>query len=93
MDDGGVELVRVREVKVEAAAMFEPLEAQGTLVEAVCGMKDKGVILELLAMGGGEDTVRAVERWQEQRHILVGERRCFWRWISRVFIDSRGCRA
>jgi|SRR6266850_2548326 len=93
VDDGGVEFVRVREVEVEPAAMFEPLGAQGALVEATCGVKDEGVVLEFAATGGGKDAVWAVERWQERRHILVGERRCFCRWVSRAFIDSRGCRA
>jgi len=76
MDDGGVELVCVGEVKVEAAAMFEPLKAQGTLVEATRGVEDECMILEFAATSGGEDTVRAVERQQERRHILVGKRGC-----------------
>jgi len=33
MDDGGIELMRVREVEVEAAAISEPFGTQGTLVE------------------------------------------------------------
>jgi len=39
MDDGGVELVGVREVKVEAAAISEPFGAQGALVEAAHGVE------------------------------------------------------
>jgi len=73
VDDGGVELVHVREVKVEAAAMSEPLGAQGTLVESTCGVEDECMVLELAVTGGGEDAVWAMERWQEQRHTLVGE--------------------
>ena len=72
MDDGGVKLVHVREVEVEAAAMSEPFGAQRALVEAVRGVEDKGMILEFSVTGGGEDTVYAVERWQERRHSLVG---------------------
>jgi len=34
VDDGWVEFVHMREVEVEPAAIFEPLGAQGTLVEA-----------------------------------------------------------
>jgi len=63
VDDGGVELVHVREVKIEAAAKFESLGAQGTLVEATRGVKDKGVVLEITIMGSREDAVWAVERW------------------------------
>jgi len=77
MDDGGVELVCVGKVEVEAAAMSEPLGAQGTLVEAACRVEDEGVVLEFAVTGGGKDTVWAVERRQEQRHTLVGERGCF----------------
>ena len=73
VDNGGIELVCVGEVEVEAAAMFEPLGAQGTLVKAVRGMKNEGMVLEFTVTSGGEDTVWAVERRQERRHILVGE--------------------
>jgi len=76
MDDGGVELVHVREVEVKAAMMFEPFGTQGTLVEATRGVEDENVVLEVSVAGSGEDTMWAVERWQERRHILVGERRC-----------------
>jgi len=74
VDDGGVEFVCVGKVEVEATAMFEPLGAQGTLVEATCGVENKCVVLEFVVMGGGEDAVRAVKRWQEWRHSLVGRR-------------------
>jgi len=77
MDDSGVELVCVREVKVEAAVMFEPLGAQGTLVEMARGVEDEGMVLEFSVTGGGENAVWAVERRQERRHILVGARGCF----------------
>jgi len=94
MDDGGVEFVRVGEVEIEAAVVSEPLGAQGTLVEATRGVEDECVVLEFTATSGGEDAVWTVERWQEWRHTLVGEREIsFRRWVSRVFIDSRGCRA
>jgi len=39
VDDGGVELVCVGKVEIEAAAMFESLGAQGALVEAACGVE------------------------------------------------------
>src|SRR6266850_3753864 len=71
VDDGGIEFVCVGEVEIEAAAIFEPLGAQGTLVEAAHGVEDEGVILEFAATGGGEGAVCTVERWQERRHILV----------------------
>jgi len=74
VDDGGVKLVRVGKVEIETAATPEPLGAQGTLVEATCGMEDEGVVLEVAMTGGGEDAVGTVERWQERRHILVGKR-------------------
>ena len=90
MDNGGVEFVHVREVEIETAAMFEPLGAQGTLVEATCGVEDERVVLKFAAMGGGEDAMWAVERWQEWRHALVGERQYFCRRISAAFMDSRG---
>jgi len=63
MDDGGIELMRVREVKVEAATMSEPLGAQGALVEAMRGVEDECVVLEFAVTGGREDAVCAVERW------------------------------
>jgi len=72
MDDGGVELVHVGKMKVEAATVFESLGAQGTLVKAARGVKDEGMVLEFAVTGGGEDAVWAVERWQEWRHSLVG---------------------
>jgi len=90
MDDGGVKLVRVREVKVEAAATSEAFGAQGALVKAARGMKDECVILELAVAGSGEDTVGTVERRQERRHIPAGERRYFCRCISAAFMVSRG---
>jgi len=74
VDDGGVELVRVREVEVEAAATSESFGAQGTLVEMVCRVEDEGMVLEVTVAGGGEDAVWAVERRQERRHTPVGER-------------------
>jgi len=77
MNDSGVEFVRVGEMEVEPTAMFEPLGAQGTLVKAARGVEDEGVVLEFTVTGGGESAVWAVERWQERRHILVGERGCF----------------
>jgi len=57
MDDGGVELMCVREVKVEAAMMSEPLGAQGTLVEMVCGVEQEDVVLEVAVTSGGENAV------------------------------------
>jgi len=36
-------------------------------------MKQEDVELEIAVTGGGEDAVWAVERWQEQRHALVGK--------------------
>jgi len=39
MDDGGVELVRMREVEIESTAMFKLFGAQGTLVETACGVE------------------------------------------------------
>jgi len=39
VDDGGVELVRVGKVKIEAAVMPELFGAQGALVEAACRME------------------------------------------------------
>jgi len=89
MDDCGVELVCVREVEIEAAAMSEPFGTQGTLVEAACGMKDKGVVLEFAVTCGGEDAVWTVERWQERRHSLVGSDE-FCRRIKAAFICSNG---
>jgi len=41
VDDSGVELMCVGEVKVETVAMFEPLWAQRTLVEAGCTMEEE----------------------------------------------------
>jgi len=73
VDDGGVELMCVRKVEVEAAAMPEPFGAQGTLVKAAHRVEDESVVLEFAVTGSGKDAVRAVERWQERRHILVGE--------------------
>jgi|SRR6266850_4061369 len=90
MDDGGVELVRVREVEIEAAAMSEPLGAQGTLVEATRRVEDECVVLELSVTGSGEDAVWAVERWQERRHTPVRSGGYFRCWVSRAFIDSNG---
>jgi len=72
VDNSGIELMGVREVNIEAAAMFEAFGAQGTLVKAGMSM-EKGVELEVAVMGCGEGTVRAAERWQEQRHSLVGK--------------------
>ena len=76
MDDGGVELVCVREVEVEATAMFKPLGAQGALVKVTCGVEDESVVLEVVVTSGSKDAVWAVEGRQERRHILVGEKRC-----------------
>src|SRR6266850_3728013 len=39
MDDGRVELMRVREVEVEATALFKTFGAQGALVESTCRVK------------------------------------------------------
>ena len=77
MNDGGVELVGVGKVKVEAAATSKPFGTQGTLVEAMCGMEDEDVIAEVAVTGGGKDAVWAVERRQERRHALVEKRECF----------------
>ena len=74
VDDGGVKLVRVGEMKFEAAVKFESLGAQGTLVEAMRGVEDEGVILEVTVMSGGEDAAWTMERLQERRHTPVGER-------------------
>jgi len=76
VDNGGVELVRVRKVEVKPAAMFEPLGAQGALVETPRRMEDEGVVLEFAVMGSSENAVWAVESWQERRHAPVGERGC-----------------
>ena len=57
MNNGGVELVRVREVEVESTAMFESLGAQGALVEAMCGMEQEDMVLEVVVTSGGEDAV------------------------------------
>ena len=76
VDDGRVELVRVRKVEVKPAAIFEPLGAQGTLVEMPCRMEDEGVVLEFAVTGSSENTVWAVESRQEWRHAPVGERGC-----------------
>jgi len=57
VDDGGVELVRVREMEIESAAVSEPFWAQGALVEAVRGVEDEGVVLEVAVTGGGKGTV------------------------------------
>jgi len=89
MDDGGTELVHVREVEVEAAAMFEPLGAQGTLVEAACGVDDGGMVLEFAVTSSGEDAMRAVKRWQDRRHSLVGNDDLCRR-IKAAFICSSG---
>jgi len=35
---------------------------------------EEGVELEVAMMGHGKGAVRAVERWQEQRHALMGKR-------------------
>jgi|SRR6266850_3814435 len=72
MDDGRVEFVCVREVEIEATATSKSFGAQGTLVEAACGMEDEGMVLEVVVTSGGEDAVWAVKRWQERRHSLVG---------------------
>jgi len=72
MDDSGIKLVRVREVEVEAAATPESFGAQGALVEAACGMEDECMVLKFAATGGRKDAMRAVNRWQEWRHSLVG---------------------
>jgi len=72
VDDGRVELMCMREVEIEATAMSKPFGAQGALVEATRGVEDKGVVLEFMVMGGGEDAVWAVKRRQERRHTLVG---------------------
>ena len=77
MDDGGVELVRVGEMEVETAAMFEPLGAQGTLVETAGGVKEESMVLKFAVTGGGEDAVWVVESRQERRHTMMGESRCF----------------
>jgi len=74
MDDGGVEFVRMGEVKIEAAATSETFGAQGALVEATRGMEDERMVLELSVTGSREGAVWAVERWQEWRHTLVGRR-------------------
>jgi len=63
VDDGGVELVRVREVEVEAAATFELFRTQGALMKAARGVEDEDVVLEVAVTGGGEGAVRAVKRW------------------------------
>jgi len=39
VDDGGVELMCVGKVEIEAAVMFEPFWTQGTLVEAMRQVK------------------------------------------------------
>jgi len=80
----------VREVEIEAAAMSEPLGAQGTLVEATRGVEDECVVLKLSVMGSGEDAVWAVERRQEWRHTLVGESRYLCLCISVAFMVSSG---
>jgi len=90
MNNGGVEFVRVREVKVETAAMSEPLRTQGTLVETTCGVEDEGVVLEFAITGGGENTVRAVEGWQEWGHISEKGRRYFERCTNAAFMVSKG---
>jgi len=72
MDDGGVKLVRVGKVEIEAAAMSEPLGAQGALVEVARGVKDERMVLEFTVTGGREGAVVAMERRQEWRHSLVG---------------------
>jgi len=90
MDDGGVEFVCVREVKVETAATFEPFGAQGTLVEVARRVEDEVVVLEFAVTGSGENAVWTVERRQEWRHIPVGESRYFCRCISVAFMVSRG---
>jgi len=61
VDDGGAELVHMREVKVEVAATSKPFGAQGALVKAVRGVEDEGVVLEFTVMGGGEDAEWTVE--------------------------------
>ena len=74
MDDSRIEFVCVGKVEVEAAATSESFGAQGTLVEMVCRVEDEGMVLEVTVAGGGKNAVWAVERWQDRRHILVGER-------------------
>jgi len=72
MDDGGIEFVSVGKMKVKSAMTPKPFGAQGALVEATRGVEDECVVLELSVTGSGEDAVWAVERWQDRRHILVG---------------------
>jgi len=73
MDDRGVELVCVGKVEIEVVTTPEPFGAQGAVVKAMRGMKDESVVLEFTVTGCREDTVLTVERWQEWRHISVGE--------------------
>jgi len=72
MDNGGIELVCMREVGIKATAVFEPLGTQGTLVEAARRVEEERVVLELSVAGSGKDAVWAVERWQGWRHSPVG---------------------
>jgi len=73
MDDGGVKLMRVGKVEVKAAAMFELFGAQGALVEAGRAMEED-VELKVTMTGSSKCAVGTVERWQDRRHSLVGER-------------------
>jgi len=57
VSDCGVELVRVREVGIEAAAMFESFWTQGTLVEVTRRVEPKDMVLEVVVMSGREDAV------------------------------------
>lgn len=52
--------------------MLESFGAQGTLVEAMCGMEED-MELEITAMGHGKGAMGTAERWQDQRHALVGK--------------------
>src|SRR6266850_8507494 len=74
VDDSGIELVCVRGVEVKAAAMLELFGTQGTLVEVACGVGQEDVVLEVAVTGRGEGAARAVKRWQDRRHALVGKR-------------------
>ena len=57
VDDGRIELMHVGKVEIETVAMPEPFGAQGTLVEAACGVEKKGVVLEVVVTGRGEGAV------------------------------------
>ena len=92
MGDGGVKFVCAREVKVKVAATSELSGTQGALVVVAFGMEDDDVVLAFSVTSRGEIAVATAEDRLRRRHALVG-RRCFCRWISRVFIASRGCRA